>query len=57
MRVWDEGGTFKDKVLSDMDIQRTLSPKDIDGVFDSARLLQNVDRIFTRVFGNSGSDV
>src|SRR5437667_1490284 len=57
MRVWDEGGTFKDKVLSDMDIQRILSPKDIDGVFDSARLLQNVDRIFTRVFGNSGSDV
>jgi adenylosuccinate lyase len=57
MRVWDEGGTFKDKVLSDADIQRTLSPKDIDGVFDSARLLQNVDQIYKRVFGNSGSDV
>jgi adenylosuccinate lyase len=50
MRVWDEGGTFKDKVQSDADIQKTLAPKDIEHVFDSARLVQNVDRIFKRVF-------
>jgi adenylosuccinate lyase len=50
MRVWDEGGTFKEKVLSDADIQKTLSPKDLDHVFNSARLVQNVDRIFKRVF-------
>jgi len=50
MRVWDEGGTFKDKVLSDTEIQQTLSAKDIEHVFDSARLLENVDRIFSRVF-------
>jgi adenylosuccinate lyase len=55
MRVWDEGGTFKEKVLSDADIQGTLSPKDVDRVFDSSRLLANVDRIFKRVFGNSGT--
>jgi adenylosuccinate lyase len=54
MRVWDEGGTFKEKVSSDPDIQRTLSAKDIDHVFNSARLLANVDRIFARVFGHSG---
>src|SRR5262245_57879823 len=50
MRVWDEGGNFKEKVTSDADIRRTLSAKDVDGVFDSARLLENVDRIFSRVF-------
>ena len=50
MRVWDEGGTFRDKVATDADIQKTLSPSDIDHVFDSGRLLANVDRIFARVF-------
>jgi adenylosuccinate lyase len=52
MRVWDEGGTFKEKVMSDTEIQKTLSSKDIEHVFDSGRLLANVDRIFTRVFRN-----
>jgi len=51
MRVWDEGGTFKEKVQTDPDIQKTLAKQDIEHVFDSERLLKNVDRIFTRVFG------
>ncbi len=51
MRVWDEGGNFKDKVSTDPDIQRTLSPGEIDRAFDSTRLLANVERIFQRVFG------
>jgi adenylosuccinate lyase len=50
MRVWDEGGTFKDKVLSDPEIVEACSAKDIEKVFDSSRLLKNVDRIFERVF-------
>jgi adenylosuccinate lyase len=50
MRVWDEGGTFKDKVLSDADIAKALSKADIEKIFDSSRLLANVDRIFQRVF-------
>src|SRR5262245_14516045 len=50
MRVWDEGGTFKEKVLSDADIQKFLSLNEIEHAFDSRRLLQNVDRIFKRVF-------
>jgi adenylosuccinate lyase len=50
MRVWDEGGTFKEKVLSDADINKTLSVTDVNHVFDSGRLLENVDRIFNRVF-------
>ena len=51
MRVWDEGGTFRDKVLSDSDIVKACSATDIEKVFDSTRLLKNVDHIFARVFG------
>jgi adenylosuccinate lyase len=50
MRVWDEGGNFKEKVLSDPDITKACSVKDIEKVFDSSRLLKNVDYIFKRVF-------
>ena len=50
MRVWDEGGTFKEKVLGDSDIGRTLKVAEIEKGFDSSRLLANVDRIFQRVF-------
>jgi adenylosuccinate lyase len=50
MRVWDEGGSFKDKVLSDPDIAKVLPAADVTRVFDSSRLLHNVDRIFERVF-------
>jgi adenylosuccinate lyase len=51
MRVLDEGGTFKEKVLGDADIRKVCGPKEIEKVFDSPRLLRNVDRIFERVFG------
>lgn len=51
MRVWDEGGSFKEKVLSDADITRTCKAAEVEKVFDSGRLLRNVDRIFERVFG------
>ena len=50
LRVWDEGGNFQEKVLRDPDIQKTLTVSEIDNVFDSSRLLANVDRIFNRVF-------
>jgi adenylosuccinate lyase len=51
MRVWDEGGSFKEKVLTDADITNRCTPKDIEKVFDSGRLVRNVDSIFDRVFG------
>jgi adenylosuccinate lyase len=50
MRVWDEGGTFKEKIQTDVDIKKSLSASDIDSIFDSTRLVANVDRIFSRVF-------
>ena len=51
MRVWDERAEFKECVLSDDDIGQHLGASDIDRVFDSSKLLENVDRIFERVFG------
>ena len=51
MRVWDEGGNFKEKVLTDADITKLCPTKDIDKVFDTSRLVKNVDSIFERVFG------
>jgi adenylosuccinate lyase len=51
MRVWDEGGTFKEMVMNDPEIRKTLTSTEIDRVFDSTRLLENVDKIFARVFG------
>jgi adenylosuccinate lyase len=50
MRVWDEGGSFKEKVLGDPDIAGVLSIPDVNRVFDSSKLIRNVDRIFERVF-------
>jgi adenylosuccinate lyase len=52
MRVWDEGGTFKEKVLTDADIEKALTASDVDHVFDSSRIFENVDRIFARVFNS-----
>ena len=51
MQVWDEGANFKECVLADEDIGRHLDAADIDRVFDSSKLLENVDYIFNRVFG------
>jgi adenylosuccinate lyase len=51
MRVWDEGGTFKEKVLSDSDIVKACGAKEIEKVFDSSRLLKNVDRISSECLG------
>ena len=55
MRVWDEGVGFKESVLADADITGKLDRDHIDRVFDSTRLLENVDYIFGRVFDDTGS--
>jgi len=51
MRVWDEGGEFKDLVLADADITEHLSNEEIERVFDVKYYLRNVDKVFKRVFG------
>ena len=53
MRVWDEGIAFKEAVMADADIADTMDPASIESVFESKKLIENVDRIFERVFGSS----
>ena len=53
MRVWDEGIAFKDAVMADADIADAMDRSSIESVFESEKLIENVDRIFERVFGSS----
>ena len=50
MKVWDEGGEYRDLVMNDADITSRLSPEEIARVFDLKHYLRNVDRVFERVF-------
>ena len=51
MKVWDEGGDYKDLVMRDADISSKLSADEIARVFDLRHYLRNVDKVFNRVFG------
>lgn len=51
MRVWDEGGEYKELVMQDADISSKLSPEEIARVFDVKHYLRNVEKVFARVFG------
>jgi adenylosuccinate lyase len=50
MKVWDEGGEYKELVTKDADISSHLSSEEIARVFDLTHYLRNVDRVFERVF-------
>lgn len=51
MKVWDEGGEYKDLVMKDADISSKLSNEEIARVFDVRHYLRNVEKVFARVFG------
>src|SRR6476469_7097437 len=51
MKVWDEGGDYRDLITKDADISSKLSPEEIARVFDLKYYLRNVDKVFVRVFG------
>ena len=53
MKVWDEGGEYKELVLQDADISGSLSREEIEKVFDLKHYLRNVDKVFERVFEKS----
>lgn len=50
MKVWDEGGEYKDLVTQDADISSKLSQEEIARVFDVKHYLRNVEKVFARVF-------
>jgi len=50
MKVWDEGGEYKDLVMQDADIREKLSVEEIEKAFDVKHYLRNVETVFARVF-------
>ncbi len=50
MKVWDEGGEYKELVTNDADISSHLSSEEIARVFDLGHYLRNVGRVYERVF-------
>jgi adenylosuccinate lyase len=50
MKVWDEGGDFRDLIAKDADISLHLSADEVARVFDLKHYLRNVQAVFDRVF-------
>lgn len=50
MKVWDEGGDYKELVTNDADISSHLKADEIARVFDLKHYLRNVEQVFERVF-------
>lgn len=50
MKVWEEGKDFQTELLSDRDLTKYLSEKEIKGMFDLAYHTKHVNTIFKRVF-------
>ncbi len=50
MQVWEEGGTFKERVLADLEIGKYLSTAELEELFDLKHHLRHVDELFRRVF-------
>lgn len=52
MRAWKQGLNFRDLVLKDKGITSRVPRKQLERAFDLERQLQNIDKIFARVFKN-----
>ena len=52
MVAWESDGDFRQAIEADSLITGRLSPSQLDQVFSLERQLQNVDRIFARVFNS-----
>lgn len=51
MKVWDEGGEYRELVMNDADIRAKLTEDEVANVFSYEHYLRNVGRVFDRVFG------
>jgi len=52
--AWKEGLNFRELVLKDKEITKRVPREQIERAFDLKRQLRNIDKIFARVFDNSG---
>lgn len=50
MQVWEQGGTFRERVLADPDIAEILPRAELEELFDLKHHLRHVDALFQRVF-------
>ena len=50
MKIWAEGGSYRDKIKSDEDVRSHLTDQELDALFDLGQHFQHVDTIFRRVF-------
>ncbi len=55
MQTWEQGGTLRDRVLSDPQIGALLRKEEIEAAFDLEHALRNVDAIFERALRGSDS--
>jgi adenylosuccinate lyase len=53
MKVWEKGEDFKSLLSRDETIQRLMTQKELDALFDVRTHLKHVDEIFQRVLGGS----
>jgi adenylosuccinate lyase len=51
MKVWEKGEDFRTMLSQDAEIQRLLTPEELDAAFDVRHHLEHVNAIFSRVFG------
>jgi adenylosuccinate lyase len=56
MKAWREELNFRELIASDPDITSKVNKKTLEKAFDLNRQLRNVDKLFKRVFGKSGSN-
>jgi adenylosuccinate lyase len=52
MQVWEQGGTFKERVLADPDIGKIIPQAELEKLFDLKHHLRHVDAVFHRVFAD-----
>jgi adenylosuccinate lyase len=51
MRSWKGKKDFKTVLMKDREIRKSISPEEIDGIFDYAYYFKHIDYLFQRVFG------
>ena len=56
MDTWDEGGDYRERILSDPEITAVLSKEEIDRVFSLEQALRHVDAIFERTLSRERRD-
>lgn len=49
--AFENDGDFRINLLNDKDVEKLLTPKEIDSIFDKSDFLKNVDIIYSRVLG------